>query len=94
MQEQIKRRTKHIGLSVVNLIDELPNNPSAWAVAKQSVRSSTSFGANYRAVCPAKSIADFINKLKIFIEATDESLYRLEILEESGLVLSERYRIA
>jgi len=54
MQEQIKIRTKQIGLEVIKLIDELPNKPSAWAIAKQIVRSSTSIGANYRAACRAK----------------------------------------
>ena len=85
MQEQIKYRTKQIGLKVIKLIDDLPNKPSAMAVAKQIVRSSTSIGANYRAACRAKSVADFINKLKIVEEETDETLYWLEILEESSL---------
>ena len=57
MQEQLKIRTKQIGLEVIKLIDELPNKPSAWAIAKQIVRSSTSIGANYRAACRAKSTA-------------------------------------
>ena len=65
MQEQIKKRTKRVGLEVIKLLDELPSKPSAWAIAKQIVRSSTSIGANYRAACRAKSAADFINKLKI-----------------------------
>jgi four helix bundle protein len=90
MQEQLKLRTKQIGLEVIKLIDELPSKPSAWAIAKQIVRSSTSVGANYRAACRAKSTADFINKLKIVEEETDETQYWLEILEESGLVQSDR----
>jgi four helix bundle protein len=90
MQEQLKLRTKQIGLEVIKLIDELPSKPSAWAIAKQIVRSSTSVGANYRAACRAKSTADFINKLKIIEEETDETQYWLEILEESGLVQSDR----
>ena len=93
MQELIKKRTKQIGLEVIKLIDELPNKPSAWAIAKQIVRSSTSVGANYRAACRAKSIPDFINKLKIVEEETDETHYWLEILEESGLVASERIEL-
>ena len=93
MQELIKKRTKQIGLEVIQLIDELPNKPSAWAIAKQIIRSSTSVGANYRAACRAKSIPDFINKLKIVEEETDETQYWLEILEESGLVPSERIEI-
>jgi TIGR02436 family protein len=90
MQEQIKYRTKQIGLSVIKLIDELPNKPSAWAVAKQIVRSSTSIGANYRAACRAKSVPDFLNKLKIVEEETDETMYWLEILEESELIRIDR----
>ncbi|MBI2280275.1 MAG: four helix bundle protein [Bacteroidetes bacterium] len=93
MQELIKKRTKQIGLEVIQLIDELPNKPSAWAIAKQIVRSSTSVGANYRAACRAKSTPDFINKLKIVEEEADETYYWLEILEESGLVNTARVEL-
>jgi len=86
MQEQLKLRTKNIGLEIIKLIDDLPNKPSAWAVSKQIVRSSTSIGANYRAACRAKSMADFLNKLKIVEEETDETLYWLEIIEETTLL--------
>ncbi|MBA3900027.1 MAG: four helix bundle protein [Bacteroidetes bacterium] len=90
MKEQIKKRTKQIGLEVIKLIDELPAKPSAWIIAKQIVRSATSVGANYRAACRAKSVPDFINKLKIVEEEVDETMYWLEILEESGLVNANR----
>ena len=93
MQEKIKIRTKQIGLEVIKLIDELPDKPSAWAIAKQIVRSSTSVGANYRAACRAKSEADFINKLKIVEAEADETLYWLEILEESDLIPSPRIEV-
>ena len=90
MENQIKYRTKKIGLDIIQLIDELPNKTSAWAISKQLVRCSTSIGANYRAACRGKSTADFINKLKIVEEETDETLYWLELLEESKLVNNER----
>ena len=90
MQEQIKYRTKQIGLKVIKLIDDLPNKTSAWAIARQLIRSSTSIGANYRAACRAKSAPDFLNKLKIVEEETDETLYWLELIEESGLISSDR----
>ena len=93
MQEEIKRRTKRIGLEVIKLIDELPNKSSARAIGNQIIRSSTSIGANYRAACRAKSTADFVNKLKIVEEETDETIYWLEVLVESGLVLKERLSV-
>jgi four helix bundle protein len=88
MKEEIKKRNKQIGLEVIMLIDALLNKSSGWAIAKQIVRSATSIGANYRAACRAKSNADFINKLKIVEEETDETIYWLEIIEESKMLPS------
>jgi four helix bundle protein len=93
MQEIIKKRTKQIGLDIIKLVDELPSKPSAWIISKQIVRSSTSVGANYRACCRAKSTSDFINKLKIVEEEADETIYWLEILEESKLVAPDKVQI-
>ncbi len=39
-------------------------------------------GANYRAACRAKSRADFIAKLSIVEEETDECIYWMELTEE------------
>jgi len=90
MQVQMKFRTKQIGLEIIKIIDDLPNKPSVWVIAKQIVRSSTSVGANYRAACRAKSIPDFLNKLKIVEEEADETLFWLEILEECSLIQKEK----
>ena len=90
MKEELKKRTKRIGIEIILLLDDLPNKPSAWELAKQITRSSISVGANYRAVCRAKSDADFINKLKIVEEEADETIYWLEIFEETGLLSSKR----
>ena len=47
-------------------------------------------GANYRAACRARSNADFISKIGVVLEETDESGYWLELLAESGLVTQQR----
>lgn len=90
MEEQLKKRTKKIGLDAIMLIDDLPNNPSAWVIGKQIVRSATWVGANYRSAWRAKSKADFINKLKIVEQETDETHFWLEVLEESGLLMNDK----
>jgi four helix bundle protein len=89
MKEQILARTKAIALQVIKLLDELPNKPSAWTIAKQISKSATSIGANYRAVFRSKSDNDFLNKLKIVEEETDETLYWLELIKESGMLEAE-----
>ena len=47
------------------------------------------FGANYRAVCRAKSKADFVSKMKNVEEEADESCYWLEMLLETKLADSQ-----
>jgi four helix bundle protein len=84
--DQMRSRSKNIGLEVIKLVDHLPQKPVAWVLTKQILRSSTSIGANYRAAFRAKSTADFINKLKIVEEETDETIYWIEMLQESGLL--------
>ena len=55
-------------------------------MAKQLIRSAGSVGANYRAACRGKSIADFIYKIEIVVEEADESMYWLEVSEEALLL--------
>ncbi len=85
-REQMKRRAKNIGLQTIKLVNLLPQKPATWVLTKQILRSSTSIGANYRAAHRAKSNADFIYKLKIVEEETDETLFWLEVLQESGMI--------
>ena len=81
--EELKQRTKQFGIRVVKLVEALPRNQSASTMGRQLLRSSTSVGANYRAVCRARSRADFVAKLGIVEEECDESLYWLEMLVET-----------
>jgi four helix bundle protein len=80
--EMLKARTKKFAVDIAKLCEDLPPRLSMLAYSKQLIRCSSSVGANYRAACRAKSLADFINKLKIVEEETDESVYFLELIEE------------
>jgi len=90
MKEEIKSRTKKIGLKVIELIDELPPKQASWVLSKQILRSSTTIGANYRAACRAKSSPDFISKLKSVEEEADETMYWLEMMHEARLIQMEK----
>lgn len=84
--EELKARTKTFALRTIRLVGILPRDQAAQAIGRQLVRSGTSIGANYRAACRARSRADFTAKLAIAEEEADETLYWLELLEESGLM--------
>ena len=85
-EPDLKRRTKAFALRILKLVDALPKTAAGRALASQIVRSGTSIAANYRAACRAKSTADFIAKMGIVEEEADETLFWLELLEESEFV--------
>ena len=76
----------------LNFALALPENWIARTLGKQLLRSGTSVGANYRAVCRAKSTADFISKLRVVEEECDESLFWMELLTENKLIKESRIR--
>ncbi len=89
-KEELKRRTKRFAVKVIRLVQTLPRGTAAYVIGKQLIRSATSVGANYRAACRAKSTADFVSKMGTVEEETDESLYWMELLVETGLVEQQR----
>ena len=88
--ETMRLRTKTLVLRYIKLYQALPATDEARTIGKQFVRSASSTGANYRAACRARSKAGFFCKLSITIEEADESLFWLEILEESGIMKADK----
>ena len=84
--DQLKNRTKQFSLSILNLIERLPNSMSTRVVMNQIAKSATSVGANYRAVCRARSDREFVAKLNIVLEEADETQFWLEIIEEMNWI--------
>ena len=91
-REEMKVRTKTYANRILKLCSALPGNRVAQTLGKQLLRSGTSVGANYRAVCRAKSTADFIHKLRIVEEECDESLFWMEVLVDNNLVKPDRLK--
>jgi four helix bundle protein len=89
-ETEMKQRTKQFALRVLKLADAVPKTRSGNAIGGQIVRSGTSVAANYRALCRAKSRADFINKTSIVEEEADESCLWLELLVDAGLLGSRQ----
>ena len=86
---EFQDKTKRLGLHVIRFVEILPQNYTSRVIVNQILRCALSVGANYRAVCRAKSDKDFINIMKIVEEECDETIYWLEIIEESGLAKIE-----
>ena len=89
---EMKKRTKQFALRILTMADALPKTRSGNAIANQVVRSGTSVAANYRALCRAKSRADFINKTSIIEEEADETSFWLELIVDAGLLTHARVK--
>ena len=88
-KEDLKKRTKKFALRIIKLVESLPNGYTPKHIGGQLVRSGTSVAANYRAACRAKSNADFIAKMGIVEEETDESAFWIEFLVDANSVKAE-----
>lgn len=89
-EEELKKRTKQFALRAMRLVDALPQTSSGRTIGNQLIRSATSVGANYRAACRGRSIAEFIAKLGVVIEEAYESSYWMELIIEGRLLPDAR----
>lgn len=88
--EQLRARTKANAVEAINLFRMFPKSEEARIIGRQLIRCVTSVAANYRAACRARSKAEFYAKLSICVEESDETIFWLEITEESQIHNSEK----
>jgi four helix bundle protein len=85
-EKDLRVRTKKFSLDIIKLVSTLPRNREADIIGRQVIRSGTSVGANYREALRARSKKEFVSKIGIVEQEADETLYWLELLDESGLM--------
>ncbi len=85
----LKDRTKAFAIRIIKLCRKLPDTTESRIIGKQILRSGTSIAANYRAACRARSDNEFVSKLNIVIEETDETMFWLEIISETGIIAAD-----
>jgi four helix bundle protein len=72
--DEMKARTRALALRIIRVAESLPETPTAKVIRSQMIRCGSSVGANYRAACRARSKADFVSKMGIVEEETDETI--------------------
>jgi four helix bundle protein len=84
--EQLRVRTKAFALRILKLARAMPRTEEGRVIGRQILRSGTSVGANYRAVCRARSRAEFVAKMGIVVEEADETGFWLELIIEGAIL--------
>ena len=77
-------------MRIIRMTQAMTNSREANIICNQILRSATSMAANYRAVGRARSKAEFISKLGVVIEESDETVFWLELMADSGIVKPEK----
>jgi four helix bundle protein len=83
--KKMQQRTMDFAVRVIKFFSGLPKIDEARTMGRQFLRAGTSVAANYRAVCRAKSQADFIAKMGTVVEEADESVFWLDLMEKAAL---------
>jgi four helix bundle protein len=87
---QLKERTKQFAIRIIRMLRALPKTDEARVISRQLLRAATSVAANYRAVCRARSTADFVAKMGLVVEEADETVFWLELLADAGIIQKAR----
>ena len=83
---EVRERTKQFAIRIIRLFRSLPKSDDARTIGRQLLRSGTSVAANYRAVCRARSKAEFTAKIGVVVEEADETVFWLELLIDTGII--------
>lgn len=89
---ELQARTRKFAAAVITFCGGLPKDLATQRIVLQLVDSSGATDSNYRAACRARSKAEFIAKLGVALEESDESKGWLELLVASNRVPLDQVR--
>ena len=82
----LEERLLQFAVSVINLIEDLPDGKISNYLGSQLLRSGTSPALNYGEAQAAESKKDFVHKLKIILKELRETCICLTILQHKSLI--------
>ncbi len=78
-------------MRIVKLCEYLIEHKKAFVLSNQLLRSGTSIGAMVREAEHAESKKDFVHKLGIAQKEINETIYWLELMNETGHLTKEQF---
>jgi four helix bundle protein len=84
-------KSKKFATKIIRLGKFLHEQKKEFVLSKQILRSGTSIGANLAESECASSRKDFLNKKYIALKETNETLYWLDSLRNSGYLTQPQY---
>lgn len=91
-EDPLKRKSMDFAVRVVELSRWLREEKKEFSIADQILRSGTSIGANLAEAKYASSKKDFLNKCRISLKESSETLFWIELLVKSGLATRDQMK--
>ena len=86
-------KAKDFAVEIINMCKTIKETKRESVITNQLMRSGTSIGANIHESKYAHGTADFIAKMQIALKECYESEYWLELLNRTGYLSDEQYKI-
>ena len=86
-----KFKSRRFVVRIIRLYQHLCENKKEYVLSKQLLRSGTSIGANLAESECAISKKDFLSKIYIALKECNETLYWLDLLQETGYLEKAEY---
>ena len=84
-ESPLREKSMDLAVRIVSLAKALREEHKEFALADQVLRSGTSIGANLAEAAFAPTKKDFLNKCKIALKETSETLFGLNLFVRSDL---------
>ncbi len=83
--QELEDRLIDFAVSVIGVVEDLPNTKAGNHIGNQLVRSGTSPAPNYGEARSAESTKDFVHKMKISLKELRETHIWLRIIDRKKL---------
>lgn len=88
----LKTKSYLFSIEIVKIYQHLSKEKQEFIISKQLIRSGTSIWAMIREAEFGQSKADFINKMSVALKEANESLYRLDLLQDTWYIDQLQYK--
>jgi four helix bundle protein len=78
--EALEDRTREFAFRILRFVRSLSSAVPEQVLGRQLLRAGASVGANYRAARRSRSKREFVARLGVVVEESDEAVYWLELL--------------
>lgn len=82
---ELQERTFAFALRIYRYARPMLRDAESRHVGQQLLRAATSVASNYRAACLARSPAEWLAKIGIVREESDETLFWLKFIQRAGV---------